>query len=93
MSEKIKSEMISRRGVFSLLGIAAALGSVPATLLGVSDAEAQATTTSAPSGAQTGTQRRQERRTHRTERRQERRTGRKERRTERRTGTKAPAQQ
>ena len=43
MSEKIKSEMISRRGVFSLLGIAAALGSVPATLLAVSDAEAQAT--------------------------------------------------
>jgi hypothetical protein len=42
MNEKIKSELISRRTAFSLLGIAAALGlAVPATVLTVSDAEAQ----------------------------------------------------
>jgi hypothetical protein len=75
MSEKIKSEMMSRRRVFSLLGLAAALGfAVPTTVLTVSDAEA----------ATAGTERRQERRGGRTERRQERRTGRTERRQERR---------
>jgi hypothetical protein len=86
MSEK----MISRRGAFSLLGLAAALGfALPAQVLTPSDAEAQAqTTTPAPSGPQTGTERRQERRTGRTKRRTERRTGRTERRTERRTGRK-----
>jgi hypothetical protein len=82
MGEEIKSEMISRRKVFSLLGLAAGLAlAVPTTVLTVSDAEAQTA----------GTERRQQRRTGRTERRQERRTGRTERRQERRTGT--PAQQ
>jgi hypothetical protein len=75
MSEKIKSEMMSRRRVFSLLGLAAALGfAAPTTVLTVSDAEAQTA----------GMERRQERRGGRTERRQERRTGRTERRQERR---------
>jgi Ni/Co efflux regulator RcnB len=76
MSEKITSEVISRRSALSFLRLAAlSLAATPA-VLAVSDAEAQ----------QTGTERRQERRTERTERRQERRTGRTERRTERREG-------
>jgi hypothetical protein len=84
MSEKINSEMISRRGTFSLLGLAAAWGlALPAEILTESDAEAQQTTS--PTAPTTGAQRRQERRTHRTERRQERRTHRTERRQERRT--------
>jgi hypothetical protein len=91
MSEKVKSQMISRRA-FSFLGLAAALGfALPAEVLTASDAEAQAQTPTpapAPSGATTGTERRQERRTGRTERRTERRTGRTERRTKRRTGRK-----
>jgi hypothetical protein len=75
MSDKIKSEMMSRRRVFSLLGLAAALGfAVPTTVLTVSDAEAQTA----------GMERRQDRRAGRTERRQERRTGRTERRQQRR---------
>ena len=42
MSEKLKSEMISRRGVFSLLGGAAALSLVvPVTVMTVTDAEAR----------------------------------------------------
>ena len=88
MSEKIKSEMISRRRAFSLLGLAAALGfALPAEVLTTSDSAAQTQTSApAPSGPQSGTERRQERRTHRTERRQERRTHRTERRTERRKG-------
>ena len=78
MSEKIKSEMISRRGAFSFLGLAAALGlAVPTTVLTMSDAEAQTA----------GMERRQGRRTGRQERRQSRRTGRQERRQTRRTGT------
>ena len=82
MGEEIKLEMISRRKVFSLLGLAAALGlAVPTTVLTVSDAEAQTV----------GMERRAARRAGRHERRQERRTGRTERRQERRTGT--PAQQ
>jgi len=72
---------ISRRGLISLLGLAAAL-TLPATIAVVSGAHAQDTTPP----PQTGTQRRQERRTNRTERRQERRAGRTERRTERQTG-------
>lgn len=85
MSEK----MISRRKLSTLLGIAAALGfALPATVLRMSDAEAQGTTAPATTPAPSGTQRRQARRTHRTERRQERRKGRTERRTERRTGRK-----
>jgi hypothetical protein len=42
MSEKFKSEMISRRGAFSLLGLAAALSlGVPVTVMTATDAEAQ----------------------------------------------------
>ena len=42
MSEKPKSEMISRRGIFSLLGGAAALSLVvPVTVMTVTDAEAR----------------------------------------------------
>ena len=74
MSDKIKSEMMSRRRAVSLLGLAAAkaaslaglgaLGiSVPTTLLTVSDAEAQTA----------GMVRRQERRGARRERRETRR--------------------
>ena len=41
MSEKVKSEVISRRGCFSLLGLAAVLSlAVPATVLTATDAEA-----------------------------------------------------
>jgi hypothetical protein len=60
MSEKINSEMISRRRAFSLVGLAAALGvAVPTTVLMISDAEAQTA----------GMERRQERRAGRHERR------------------------
>jgi hypothetical protein len=66
-----KNEMISRRGAFSLLGIAVALGfAVPATVLTLSDAEAETA----------GMERRQGRRTGRETRRQGRRTGREQRR-------------
>ena len=42
MSEKLKSEMISRRGAFSLLGGAAALSLVvPVTVMTATDAEAR----------------------------------------------------
>jgi hypothetical protein len=42
MSEKICLEMISRRGAFSLLGVAAALSlAVPATVMIATDAEAR----------------------------------------------------
>ena len=42
MSEKISLEMISRRGAFSLLGVAAALSlAVPATVMTATDAEAR----------------------------------------------------
>jgi hypothetical protein len=61
MSEKIKSEVISRRRALSLLGLAAALGlAVPPTVLMVSDdAEAQYTAPApapapAPAGEKTG---------------------------------------
>lgn len=54
MTEKIKSELISRRRAFSLLGLTAALGfAVPSTVLTMADAEAQTV----------GMERRQERRT------------------------------
>jgi hypothetical protein len=85
-----KVEMISRRRVFSLLGLAALSLAVSPTVLTVSDAEAQPSTQNPQAGTtttpQSGTERRQERRAGRTERRQERRTGRTERRTERREG-------
>jgi hypothetical protein len=100
MSEKIKSQMISRREAFSLLGLAAALGfALPAEVLTASDAEAQAQTTApappggttapAPSGGTVGMQRRHARRTARHERRHARRTGRHERREKRRGGGEA----
>jgi hypothetical protein len=87
MSKKIDSEVLSRRSVLSLLGVAA-LGLAVPTALSVSDAEAQQATppASTPGTAQTGTERRQERRIERTERRQERRTRRMERRLTRREG-------
>ena len=80
MAEKIKSGMISRRR--ALLGLTATLGfaAVPATLLAVSEAEAQTA----------GMERRQERRTGRHERREARRTGRHERRETRRGGGAGP---
>ena len=79
MTKKLKSELISRRTAFSLLGVTAAFAlAVPATVLTVSDAEAQTS----------GMERRHERRTGRHERRDERRTGRHERRDERRGGGK-----
>ena len=95
MSEKIKSEMISRRRAFSLLGLAALGLAVPLTVLTVSDAEAQQQPAApgAPPGApppgapMTGTERRQERRTRRVSRRKARRKGRAERRELRRTGS------
>jgi hypothetical protein len=78
-----KSEMISRRRAFSILGLATlGLAAMP-NLLMVSEAEAQTSTTTPPP-PQTGTQRRQERRTERTRRRKERRTARQTGRTERR---------
>jgi hypothetical protein len=42
MSERVKSELISRRRVFSLLGLAAAVSLVvPATVMTATDAEAR----------------------------------------------------
>ena len=42
MSEKINLKMISRRGAFSLLGVAAAMSlAVPATVMIATDAEAR----------------------------------------------------
>lgn len=41
MTEKIKSEVISRRRVFSLLGLAVGSLAVPATLMTATDAEAR----------------------------------------------------
>ena len=87
MSEK----MISRRGAFSLLGLAAAFA-LPTTALMTSDAEAQAQPIApapaapATSGGTSGMQRREARRTGRHERREARRTGRHERREARRKG-------
>ncbi len=85
MSEKT----ISRRGAFSLLGLAAAFGfALPAEVLTASDAEAQAPTTTpapstsapsggtaAPSGGTSGSKRRKKRRTSRKERRKKRHGG------------------
>jgi hypothetical protein len=79
MTEKLKSELISRRTAFSLLGLTAAFGfAVPATVLTVSDVEAQTS----------GMERREERREGRHERRDTRREGRHERRDTRRGGGK-----
>jgi hypothetical protein len=93
MSEEIKSHVLSRRSALSLLGLAALTLAMPATVLTISNAEAQqpsppvAPPSQTPTTAtpQTGTERRQARRTARTERRQARRTARAERRKARRT--------
>ena len=73
MSEKIESEMISRRRVFRLLGLTAGWGFAAAapSLLASSDAKAQTQ----------GMERRQQRRAGRQENRQDRRTNRQEQRT------------
>jgi hypothetical protein len=99
MSERIASEVISRRRALSFLGLAALALGVPATVLRVSDAEAQQPTpeargqTGAPTAvAQTGEPTTvgqtagMERRQARRAGRRERRAGRRERRQERRTG-------
>jgi hypothetical protein len=93
MSERSEPKQVSRRSALAFLGCAAMLGLVASSsVLPVSQAEAQTTTTPATpttpptDAAKSGTERRQERRSGRAERRQERRTGRAERRQERRTG-------
>jgi hypothetical protein len=93
MSEKRELEILSRRKIFSILGLATLSLALPSTTLMVSRAEAQApsTTPQAPSttpttaAPQTGRQqRRLARRQARTERRQARRQARTERRQTRR---------
>ena len=69
MTEETQSGLISRRTVFSLIGVA-----LPATILAVSEAEAQTP----------GMERREERREDRQERREDRRDDREERREDRR---------
>ena len=84
---KLNSEVISRRKALSLLGLATLGLTVPATVLTVSDAEAQqqpAGTAPSTAPATTGTERRQERRTGRTRRRTGRRAARRKGREERR---------
>ena len=62
MTEKIKSEVISRRRVFSLLGLAIASGlAVPATLMTATDAEARVGRPLSP-GSVAGVARRADRR-------------------------------
>ena len=86
MGERIKTEMISRRKAFSLLGVGAALGFALSSALGPLEAEAQeAAGTAAAPAAAAGT--------HGMQRRQGRRTGRHQRRHTRRTGQPAPPQQ
>ena len=98
-------DVISRRRALSFLGLAALAMAVPAAILAISDAEAQQPNPptpppagsppsgSPPPGAQTGTERRQERRTTRTQRRQARRMSRTKRRQSRRTARKERRQQ
>ena len=95
-----ETEVISRRRALSFLGLAALAAAVPAAILPISEAEAQQPSPptappagAPPAGAQTGTERRQQRRTARTERRQERRMSRTKRRQSRRTGRKERRQQ
>ena len=91
MTEQTQSQRMSRRKVLSLLGLAAL--AVPSTVVTLSDAEAQTGTQTAPTvgqasppldAQQTGTERRQGRRTRRVKRRVERRETRKKGRAERR---------
>ena len=83
MSEKTQTEILSRRKIFSILGLATLALAVPSTVLTVSTAEAQAPSTpptpqtGATAAPQTGRQqRRLARRQARTERRQARRQAR-----------------
>ena len=70
MTRKITSEMVSRRGAFSLFGLGAALGLTVPTVLTMSEA-----------GAQTaGMERREDRRANRQDRREDRRANRQDRR-------------
>src|SRR3954470_20321223 len=78
----LKAEVISRRKALSLLGLATLSLTLPATVLTVSDAEAQAQQPT-PATPTTGTERRQERRTGRVKRRTRRRTARRKGRAER----------
>ena len=84
MSEKV----ISRRGAFTLLGLAALGFALPTTVLTMSDGEAQAQPAApaapAPSGMTRGEQRRAARRAGRKERRAARRNAREIRRAARR---------
>jgi hypothetical protein len=84
MAETTKFDPISRRRVFSILGLTLASTVIlPSTLLSVSnDAEAQPA--GRPDEPETGTERRQERRTGRVKRRKSRRTARQRGRKERR---------
>jgi hypothetical protein len=90
MGEPSESKRVCRRSALALFGYAAVFGLVASpTILMVSDAGAQTSTTPATPPTETpksGTERRQERRAGRAERRQERREGRAERRQVRRTG-------
>ena len=70
MTETSEMEMISRRGLFRVLGLATLGLAATPTLLTVSDAEAQgfiAIPAQTPQTPETGTERRQERRTTRTD--------------------------
>jgi hypothetical protein len=87
VSERIKTEMISRRKALSLLGLGAALGFTLSSALEPLEAEAQEAATPAEATGTHGMNRRQSRRHGR----HERRHGRHERRHERRTGEKPEA--
>ena len=82
LSEQIKSEAISRRKAFCLLGLGAAFSLAVPAVLTASDAEAQTA----------GMERREEHRKGRHKRREERRKGRPERREKRHKPAAAPAQ-
>jgi hypothetical protein len=84
MTQRIKTEIVSRRKALSLLGFGAALGFTLSSALEPLEAEAQEATAPAASPAEaTGT--------HGMQRRQGRRSGRHQRRHTRRTGQPAPA--
>jgi hypothetical protein len=87
VTEKSETKTPSRRKALSFLGLAAlSLAAAPTLLMTSEDAEAQGTTPTTQT-PQTGTERRQERRTARTQRRTERRTARTDRRQQRRGTT------
>ena len=82
MTEKIESELLSRRRALFLLGLTAGLSlAVPVTLSTLSDAEAQTA----------GMERREDRRAGRHDRREDRRAGRQDRRDVRRGVSDKPA--